>query len=76
FAWYFGFAIIIYIPLVLISIAGGMLGGFIGYPKAIGLDILLPAYFLGIVLGFRKRADVAVGEHGCHRTEERHRQEI
>ncbi|MBY5590096.1 AzlC family ABC transporter permease [Rhizobium leguminosarum] len=55
FAWYFGFAIIIYIPWVLISIAGGMLGGFIGDPKAIGLDILLPAYFLGIVLGFRKR---------------------
>jgi predicted branched-subunit amino acid permease len=55
FAWYFGFGIIIYIPWVLISIAGGMLGGFIGDPKAIGLDILLPAYFLGIVLGFRKR---------------------
>ncbi|WP_064682701.1 AzlC family ABC transporter permease [Rhizobium bangladeshense] len=55
FAWYFGFGIIIYIPWVLISVAGGMLGGFIGDPKAIGLDILLPAYFLGIVLGFRKR---------------------
>lgn len=32
-----------------------MLGGFIGDPNAIGLDILLPTYFLGIVLGFRKR---------------------
>ena len=55
FAWYFGFGIIIYVPWVLISVLGGMLGGFIGDPKAIGLDILLPAYFLGIVLGFRKR---------------------
>jgi predicted branched-subunit amino acid permease len=32
-----------------------MLGSLIGDPKTIGLDILLPAYFLAIVLGFRKR---------------------
>lgn len=55
FAWYLGFGIIIYIPWVLISLIGGMLGSFIGDPKTIGLDILLPTYFLAIVLGFRKR---------------------
>jgi len=55
FIWYLGFGIIIYIPWVLISLIGGMLGSFIGDPKMIGLDILLPAYFLAIVLGFRKR---------------------
>lgn len=55
FAWYLGFGIVIYIPWVLISLVGGLLGSFIGDPQAIGLDILLPAYFLGIVLGFRKR---------------------
>ncbi|WP_454849879.1 AzlC family ABC transporter permease [Rhizobium binxianense] len=55
FAWYLGFGIVIYIPWVLASLIGGLLGGFIGDPQAIGLDILLPAYFLGIVLGFRKR---------------------
>jgi predicted branched-subunit amino acid permease len=55
FAWYFGFGIIIYIPWVLISLMGGLLGSFIGDPKSIGLDILLPAYFLGIVIGFRNR---------------------
>eukprot|EP01030_Chromulinospumella_sphaerica_P031700 gene31700-32350_t len=27
----------------------------IGDPKAIGLDVLLPIYFLGLVMGFRKR---------------------
>ena len=27
----------------------------IGDPKAIGLDVLLPIYFMGLVLGFRKR---------------------
>lgn len=55
FIWYLGFGIIIYIPWVLISLIGGMLGSLIGDPKTIGLDILLPAYFLGIVLGFRRR---------------------
>jgi 4-azaleucine resistance transporter AzlC len=55
FAWYFGFGIIIYIPWVLISLLGGVLGSFIGDPRTLGLDILLPTYFLGIVLGFRNR---------------------
>ncbi|APO75366.1 branched-chain amino acid transporter AzlC family protein [Rhizobium etli 8C-3] len=57
FIWYFGFGIIIYVPWVLVSLLGGLLGGFIGDPKALGLDILLPAYFLGIVLGFRNRSN-------------------
>ena len=60
FTWYLGCGLIVYIPWVLISIGGGMLGSFIGDPKAIGLDILLPAYFLGIVLGFRKRDNFLV----------------
>jgi predicted branched-subunit amino acid permease len=55
FAWYLGFGIIIYVPWVIISLIGGLLGSFIGDPKSIGLDILLPAYFLGIVLDFRHR---------------------
>ncbi|ULJ72882.1 AzlC family ABC transporter permease [Rhizobium gallicum] len=55
FIWYLGFGIIIYVPWVLVSLLGGLLGSFIGDPKALGLDILLPAYFLGIVLGFRNR---------------------
>lgn len=55
FAWYLGFGIIIYIPWVIVSLLGGTLGSLIGDPKSIGLDILLPAYFLGIVLDFRHR---------------------
>jgi predicted branched-subunit amino acid permease len=55
FAWYLGFGIIIYIPWIIVSLLGGLLGSFIGDPKSIGLDILLPAYFLGIVLDFRHR---------------------
>ena len=35
--------------------AGAIFGQMIGDPKAIGLDVLLPIYFMGLVLGFRKR---------------------
>ncbi|WFU11010.1 AzlC family ABC transporter permease [Rhizobium sp. CB3090] len=55
FAWYFGVATMIYVPWVVISLIGGLLGSLVGDPKTIGLDILLPIYFLGIVIGFRKR---------------------
>jgi predicted branched-subunit amino acid permease len=55
FAWYLGFALVIYVPWVIVSFIGGLLGSLIGDPKTIGLDILLPVYFLGIVIGFRKR---------------------
>jgi predicted branched-subunit amino acid permease len=55
FAWYLGFAAMVYIPWVVLSLVGGLLGSLIGDPTTIGLDILLPVYFLGIVVGFRKR---------------------
>ncbi|MFT4180978.1 MAG: AzlC family ABC transporter permease [Rhizobium sp.] len=55
FAWYLGFAVVIYVMWIALSLVGGLLGSMIGDPKAIGLDILLPVYFLGIVIGFRRR---------------------
>lgn len=55
FAWYMGFALIIYIPWSLSTWIGALFGQMIGDPKAIGLDVLLPIYFMGLVLGFRKR---------------------
>lgn len=36
---------------------GGIFGQLIGDPKVIGIDVLLPIYFLALVLGFRKRAN-------------------
>ena len=55
FSWYIGFALPVYIPWIIASLVGGLLGSRIGDPTAIGLDVLLPVYFLGIVIGFRKR---------------------
>ncbi|THK34520.1 branched-chain amino acid ABC transporter permease [Ensifer sp. MPMI2T] len=55
FSWYLGFALVIYFPWILNTLIGALFGQLIGDPKAIGLDVLLPIYFLGLVLGFRKR---------------------
>ncbi|WP_275783471.1 AzlC family ABC transporter permease [Pararhizobium gei] len=55
FAWYLGFAMIIYIPWQMTTLLGAIFGQLIGDPHAIGLDVLLPIYFMGLVLGFRKR---------------------
>ncbi|WP_331371611.1 AzlC family ABC transporter permease [Sinorhizobium chiapasense] len=55
FSWYLGFGLVIYFPWILNTLIGALFGQLIGDPKAIGLDVLLPIYFLGLVLGFRKR---------------------
>jgi predicted branched-subunit amino acid permease len=55
FNWYLGFAVIIYIPWQIMTLLGAIFGQMIGEPRAVGLDVLLPIYFMGLVLGFRKR---------------------
>ncbi len=55
FAWYMGLGTVIYVPWLVVTIIGGLLGNLISDPKLIGLDVLLPVYFLGLVFGFRKR---------------------
>lgn len=54
-AWYFGSACLIYVVWVASSALGAVFGQLIGNPKAWGFDVLLPVYFLGLVMGFRKR---------------------
>lgn len=54
-AWYFGAAFIIYVVWVGSSALGAVFGQLIGNPKAWAFDALLPIYFLGLVMGFRKR---------------------
>lgn len=57
FSWYFGMGAAIYVPWVVITTIGAGLGNLIHDPKVIGLDVLLPIYFLGLVFGFRKRGN-------------------
>lgn len=57
FRWYLGFALVFYIPWQGLTLLGAVFGQMIGDPKAIGLDVLLPIYFMALVFGFRKRAN-------------------
>lgn len=55
FSWYLGLALPIYFCWIAESWAGALFGRLIPNTQALGFDFLLPIYFLGLVLGFRKR---------------------
>lgn len=55
FAWFMGMALPIYIFWIADTWVGAMFGAMIPDAHALGLDFLLPIYFLGLVLGFRAR---------------------
>lgn len=55
FAWYMGMALTIYVFWVAEAWIGATFGGMIPDQHALGLDFLLPIYFLGLVLDFRSR---------------------
>lgn len=57
FSWYMGYALIVYVGWMLSTVAGALLGNLIGDPKEAGFDVLLPVYFMGMVLGFRTRSN-------------------
>lgn len=56
FAWYMGMGLAIYVPWVIESGLGALFGRLIPDTHALGIDFLLPIYFLGLVMSFRKRA--------------------
>lgn len=60
FGWYMGFALTIYIPWVGFSALGAVFSSMVGDPKNLGLDVLLPVYFMGSVLGFRRRPNFVI----------------
>ena len=55
FAWFLGLSLGIYIPWVVASGVGAAFGGLLGNTDQLGLDFLLPIYFLGLVMEFHKR---------------------
>ena len=56
-AWYFAFGIIVYGCWISFTALGASFGSLIGDPAALGIDVLLPVYFLGLTLGFRHRSN-------------------
>jgi len=55
FVWYMGAGLPVAVLWVVGTWLGAMFGRLIPDPHALGLDFLLPIYFLGIVMGFRQR---------------------
>jgi len=53
--WYLAFAATIYVPWLTFSALGAAFGAMIGDPRVWAIDVLLPLYFLGIVVGFRRK---------------------
>lgn len=54
-SWYLGMGGAIWLCWVVQTALGAAFGGLISNPHALGLDFLLPIYFLGLVMGFRDR---------------------
>jgi 4-azaleucine resistance transporter AzlC len=54
-SWYMGMALPVYVLWVAEAWVGALFGSLITDPAALGIDFLLPIYFLGLVLGFRTR---------------------
>jgi len=57
FAWFLGGGIAWWTVWVTVSWAGALFGQLIEDPGRLGIDFLLPLYFMGLVMGFRKRAN-------------------
>lgn len=59
FPWVMGGGLVWWICWAFATWIGALFGRLIENPQALGIDFLLPIYFLGIVMGFRKRANWA-----------------
>lgn len=55
FVWYMSAGVPIYVTWVAEGFLGATFGKLVDNPAAYGVDFLLPIYFLGLVMGFRKR---------------------
>lgn len=55
FAWYLAFALAVYFPWIFFSVVGAWFGAMLDDPRTWSLDVLLPVYFMGLVIGFRRR---------------------
>lgn len=55
FGWYLGMGALLYVAWVTEAWIGAIFGGLIPDPERFGIDFLLPIYFLGILIGFRRR---------------------
>ena len=66
-AYYFGFSTPLYPVWLISTLIGGLSGNLISDPQALGMDVLLSFYFLGLLMGFRSRPNwlTSVLASGC-----------
>jgi predicted branched-subunit amino acid permease len=57
FVWYLSIALSIYLTWIAEAWIGAVFGKLVSNPAAYGIDFLLAVYFLGLVMGFRKRVN-------------------
>ncbi|MEL6922295.1 MAG: branched-chain amino acid ABC transporter permease, partial [Pseudomonadota bacterium] len=57
FAWFMGGGLTWWVLWTFVSWLGALFGSLIENPAQYGVDMLLPIYFLSLVLAFRKRAN-------------------
>jgi Predicted branched-chain amino acid permease (azaleucine resistance) len=55
FGWYLSFSLIVYVSWLIFSVLGAWFGSLLGDPQVWAIDVLLPIYFMGLVLGFRQK---------------------
>lgn len=55
FSWYMGMALPVYLMWVVDAVVGSLFGRLVPNMASLGLDFLMPIYFLGLVMGFRRR---------------------
>lgn len=58
-AYYFGLALPLYLGWIVETAIGFAFGNLLSKPEAVGLDFLIIAYFIVIVVGFRQRPNAA-----------------
>lgn len=55
-AYYFAYALAIYGVWIVSNLLGVLFGSLLDNPAALGLDFLLPLYFMGMIMGFHARS--------------------
>jgi len=58
--YYMGLSLVLYVTWVVATAIGAGFGALITEPKAVGLDVLVPVYFLCLVMGFRAKPNAAI----------------
>jgi len=58
--YYMGFSAVLYVVWLAATAMGAGFGALITEPRAVGLDMLVPIYFLCLAMGFRKKPNAAV----------------